>query len=183
MNKIPELELILKDQNLDVVFITETLPKNYRSNIREAELLVNGYALYGNSSPKRGVYIIVKESLVCDKISYFAEIERKVDILWLKMELQGSDALLLGCEYRSANNTEQQNENILTELIKAAHGHYSHILIAGEFNFPIIDWNTMSTTHDTESIESRFLECMKNCFLHQHVYLPTHLGDIKQRMF
>ena len=169
MNNIPELELVLKDQNLDVVFITETLPKNYRSNIREAELLVNGYALYGNSSPKRGVYIIVKESLVCDKIGYFTEIERKVDILSLKMELQGSDVLFLGCVYRSSNNTEHQHENIMAELIKAAQGHYSHIRMAGEFNFPIIDCNTLSTTQDTESIESRFLECIKNCLLHQHV--------------
>ena len=81
MNKISELEIILKDQNPDIVFITEFHPTNYKSEVREAELLVNGYALYGNENPKRGVCIYVKESLVCDKISYFTEIEGKVDIL------------------------------------------------------------------------------------------------------
>ena len=73
MNKMPEQELMLKDQNPYTVFITETLPKNYKSDVREAELLVKCYALYGNESSKRAVCNYVKESLVCDKISNFTE--------------------------------------------------------------------------------------------------------------
>ena len=62
----------------------------------------------------------------------------------------------------------------MAELIDATRGHYSHILIAGDFDFPIAYWNNISITKDTESIASKFLECMKGCVLQQHVCLPTH---------
>ena len=90
------------------------------------------------------------------------------------MNLQGSDALLIGCVYRSPNNTEQENGNIMAELIKATQGRYLHILITDDFNFSSIHWNTLSTTQDTKSIASKCLEGMKDCFWYQHACLPIH---------
>ena len=81
MNKISELELILRDQNPDIVFVTETLPKNCKYDVREVELRINGYVLHVNENPKRGVSIYVKEALDFDKITYFTEADEKLDML------------------------------------------------------------------------------------------------------
>ncbi len=85
----------MQDQNPDLVFITETLPKIFKYDVREAELRIDGYALYVNQNPKRGVRIYVKETLVCDKIKYFTEEKDNLDMLWLDMKLQGNDKLLI----------------------------------------------------------------------------------------
>ncbi len=63
---------------------------------------------------------------------------------------------------------------MMTELIRATQSQYSHILITEDFNYSNIDWEAFNTPHDSDSIESKFLECIKDCFLHQHVYSPTH---------
>ena len=60
VNKRSELELILGVQNPDIAFITETLPKNCKYDVSEAKLRINGYVLYVNENPKRGVCIYVK---------------------------------------------------------------------------------------------------------------------------
>lgn len=146
MNKRSELELILRDQNPDIVFITETLPKY---DVREAEQ-IDGYVLYVNEKQKRGVCICVKETLVCDQIKYFTDVEEKMDMLWLTMNLNRNDKLLIGCVYRSPNNTERENEEMMAELVRAAQSQCSHILITGDLNYSNTDWEAFSAPHDTD---------------------------------
>ncbi|KAJ3595710.1 hypothetical protein NHX12_005013 [Muraenolepis orangiensis] len=50
---------------------------------------------------------------------------------------------------------------------------YSRVLIAGDFNFPGIDWSSWTTKSDHNSTEFKFIECIRNCYMHQHVTSPT----------
>ena len=50
---------------------------------------------------------------------------------------------------------------------------YTYKCFVGDFNFKDIEWPSMSTHEDKESKESKFIETIQDCFLYQHVTLPT----------
>ena len=43
----------------------------------------------------------------------------------------------------------------------------------GDMNFPNIDWNNISTNGNENSMEYKFIESIRDCFLYQHVTTPT----------
>ncbi len=47
----------MQDQNPDIVFITETLPKIFKYDVREAELGIDGYALYMSMKIQKEVFV------------------------------------------------------------------------------------------------------------------------------
>ena len=50
----------------------------------------------------------------------------------------------------------------------------SYVLLMGDFNYPDIDWSNWITKSECpDSQEFKFLECIRNCFLFQHVRKPT----------
>ena len=56
LNKRDELKLLLDEHKPMVVGITEITPKNYRTEIQQAELSMNGYQCLNNlQRAKRGV--------------------------------------------------------------------------------------------------------------------------------
>ena len=51
---------------------------------------------------------------------------------------------------------------------------YSHVLLMGDFNYPDIDWFNWTTKSDKpESQEFKFIECIRDSFLYQHITKPT----------
>ncbi len=56
----------------------------------------------------------------------------------------------------------------------------SHILIAGDFNYPEIDWNLMQSLKNDDHKASIFLDTVQDCYLCQHTKHPTnHRADQK----
>ena len=43
----------------------------------------------------------------------------------------------------------------------------------GGFNYGKICWNTWSTSSNESSIDFKFIECIRDCYLFQHVNKPT----------
>ena len=72
---------------------------------------------------------------------------------------------------------EQDNNSNLRKLIREATAmSYSHILLMGDFNYPDINWkNWTSKTDNIESQEFKFIECIRDSFLTQHVQDPTRV--------
>ena len=52
--------------------------------------------------------------------------------------------------------------------------HLSHLLIAGDFNLPDIDWELESSPNSLSNLSTIFMENYRDCFLYQHVMAPTH---------
>ncbi len=50
---------------------------------------------------------------------------------------------------------------------------YSHICLVGDFNFKNIKWDNLSTLKSENSKEVKFIETVRDCFLHQHITEPT----------
>ena len=47
------------------------------------------------------------------------------------------------------------------------------ICLVGDFNFPDINWDSWMSPRIKESKESKFIDTVQSCYLHQHMHLPT----------
>ncbi len=92
------------------------------------------------------------------------------------MQLNGSDSLLIGCFYRSGSGSEYNNNSMREAIREALNKKCTYTCCMGDFNFPDINWNTLSTTKDNEAAEeNKFLECIQDNFLTQHITKPTRV--------
>lgn len=64
-----ELELIINEDDPDVIFITESLPKNHIGVCEITELSIDGYQAFVNDKPKRGAIVYVKKDLECIQLT------------------------------------------------------------------------------------------------------------------
>jgi hypothetical protein len=70
----------------------------------------------------------------------------------------------------SDSGNSSNNENLIQLFKEASKLDSSHKLFIGDFNYPCINWETWSCTNDsTTTPEFRFIECIRDCFLTQHV--------------
>ncbi len=94
---------------------------------------------------------------------------------WVEIGLKGKDKLLVGCIYRSPNSDIINDVKVLSSLKKiCSRKEYSHLLICGDFNFPDINWIEDLTPENQQSPGFHFRECIRDCYLSQHVKEPTH---------
>ena len=93
-----------------------------------------------------------------------------IEQLWIQVRLEGADKLLIGCLYRSPSDNGHQSVNNLVKLLcVVCDTNPSHLLLAGDFNLPEIDWqNSFSTAPDNHYTHT-FIDAINGCFLHQHV--------------
>ena len=49
----------------------------------------------------------------------------------------------------------------------------SHLLIVGDFNIKGINWIEHTSEANETHVSTRFIECIRNSFLFQHVQEPT----------
>jgi methenyltetrahydromethanopterin cyclohydrolase len=61
--------------------------------------------------------------------------------------LRNRDKLLVGCIYKSLSSSDE-NHDKLNELllhVSKLEDSYTHVLLADDYNFPDIDWNSWTT--------------------------------------
>ena len=156
----------------DIICVTEFAPKFTVTNVQDSELQIDGYVHCSNIDYyKRGAVIYVSKNLNMNPIDTSNMCDESV---WVEISLKGSDKLLLGCVYRSPNSPEDNNQNVLECVRNMCDLPHSHKLICGDFNLPEIDWLKETTNTNENHIAFKFLECMRDCFLTQHVLQPTH---------
>ena len=88
----------------------------------------------------------------------------------------GGDILLFGCFYRSptpSSISEDNNENLNKLLRSISMRKYSHKCFVGDFNYRNINWVSWTTLQNEDSNEAKFVETIRDCYLHQHIDEPT----------
>ena len=91
------------------------------------------------------------------------------EAIFAEIKLKGNDKLLCACMYRRGESSEENNKFLFQTMRKVADMKYSHLLM-GDFNFKEIDWkDSFYTGNNTEHAAFRFIECVRDCFLFQHV--------------
>ena len=175
LNKRVELQAHIVQHAPDVICITEVVPKNTSLSVQDVELQLENFDLFSNvHSCKRGVLIYTKKSLQASpsNVEKFCDFEESC---WCEVSLEGVDHLLIGCIYRSPNSDIHNNAKLNTSLRKVCESAIaSHILICGDFNYPEIEWIDETTPANPHHPATLFMECLRDCFLFQHVKIPTH---------
>ena len=87
--------------------------------------------------------------------------------------MSDKSSLHILCLYRSPNSTSENNK-LLNQLILNTCLIGGKLLILGDFNFPTINWDSLSTPHLSNHCASEFLAATQDAFLFQYVQSPTH---------
>lgn len=172
-NKIDELETEIMTVNPDLIFITEVLPK-VESDIDCSSPLFNltGYTPFPSKNSGRGVLIYAKNSLNVSPIDRLNSLYD--DSSWCSL-LIDKTKIILGSIYRSPSDIEACN--IINNLISEANSYKTNILITGDFNMRDIDWTSWSTCHSEQHVEHKFIECLRDNFIYQHIQEPTRFRE------
>ena len=96
----------------------------------------------------------------------------------MRYRLERNEELLVGSFYRSPSSASSNNI-LLNEVLKEISAmNFPHMLLVGDFNYPDIDWDATTCSNGENSKEFLFIECIRDCFLKQHVLCPTRCrGD------
>ena len=79
----------------------------------------------------------------------------------------------MGCIYRSPSSTTENDYNLWNMLKLKTEAKPSHLVLAGDFNNPDINWDTVESDKRSEHTSQRFIGAVRDSFLHQHVTQPT----------
>ena len=175
LNKRLELEAAIVLYVPHIVCITEFSPKATNTPVQEVELQIEGYDLFSNvGSHKRGVLIYTHKNLQASP-STADELWSSEEGCWCGVSLNEEDRLLIGCVYRSPNSPESNNTSLLESIKKICEEvKFTHLLLCGDFNIPEIDRKEEVSLTNSKHLAFRFMECIRDCFLYQHVQNPTH---------
>ena len=120
---------------------------------------------------ERGVAIYIHKSMEANLVNVCSNPRESI---WLEIDLNNNDKLLIGCVYRSPSNTKEQNNNFIEMMKEMTQLDYSHYLVMGDFFLPKINWNIWeSTSANLADIDNRFIEVLRDAFLWQHVNTAT----------
>ena len=176
--KLVELSNYCEHNSLDVIAISEILPKFSLFQPKETNYSLDGFDIFTSDlTSERGCALFVKQDLAATKITFTSNFSESV---WCQINLKNNDKMIVGCIYRSPNSTIENNKELFHLLNSVNNKHFSHILIVGDFNCKEIDWRLQSTSVNENHVASQLLECIRDCFMYQHVAEPTRfrIGEI-----
>ena len=165
----------------DVMIITEAIPKAQRMPIATVLLEVPGCKLYTNcyskevnmgSSGKRGVCVYITNCLSCAKA--IIQPSSTFEAMWIGLKFVGEDRLPIGGIYMSPSGNMSASMIELGKIFRlACSSSHSHILIAGDFNTPQIEWTGVFSSEPDTHYSHELIKCIQGCFIFQHITKPT----------
>ena len=168
-NKLNELISIANTKNLDIMCITETLPKTNRTLDQCNIFPITNYTYY-ESTTGRGIAIYVHERLKSQLLTIDSDFN---DQLWVNVELSANHNVTIGGIYRSPNSSPLNNDNLLKlfDVISKSRGR--DLIIMGDFNYKEVDWRQMTVKTKASHPANQLFEKINDLFLEQMVLEPT----------
>jgi len=167
LNKKSEVQAMIEELKPNIIGLTEMRAKN-QNEVNESEYSIQGYNLFQNKKPKRGVALFLKQTLNAEECTELNDTDFEESV-WVKYIGENEEKILIGCIYRSPNS-DQENSNRLFKVLKSDElRKYNKVLIMGDFNFRTVKWDgTWSNTKDNDIIEN-----IRDSLLIQKVTQPT----------
>ena len=160
---------------VDIIALTEVLPKATTFQCTPEVYQIEGYTLFNSDFKQgRGTLIFIREVLGATD---FEVIDSCHDCVWCKLSLAKGDKLILGCIYRSPHSTVENITKLYDMLTSICASNPSHILILGDFNFKEINRDLFNCNVNETHPAYKFLECVRDCYLFQHVKQPTRFKN------
>ena len=182
MSKLDEIKIEVFRTKPDAILFTEVKPKNGKSP-EVTSMNIPGYVVYTNDFSQegtRGVCIYVSSQIKSSDVKIDGH--QFKDYVSCKISASNKFTTLIQCVYRSGTvETAKRNDDEMYKLIKNTTElkGYNQLVIAGDFNVNKICWSpdatnpTVPSGMSPESPENKFLECLRDNYLIQHVTGPT----------
>ena len=165
--------------------MTETWLTN---NITNNEILPKGYHVIrkDRNADKRGggVLIALRERIAFNKITSRSKSlnwSDRLEILALELTQSNSKKTLVCVCYRPPNSDLNEWLELFTTILRET-SHYDKVLVAGDFNFPDLIWNSNEVAITPErnilAGSSKFRELTFDFFLEQVNMFPTRKNNI-----
>ena len=176
-NKLTELSVRTGMDNPQVIGVTEVKAKNSNYIIKQSEYTLDNKTKYNMFSANldcergRGLLLYIDARLEAVEVKMDTEFE---ECLFVKVQVNSRDKLLIGLIYRSPSGTKENNDRLGDLMSMLNKTEYSHLLVMGDYNYPGIEWDTWNVKGDsTVSQEYKFLESVQDGYLFQHITKPT----------
>jgi hypothetical protein len=167
INKRAELEFFIQDKQLDILAITETWANE---KILNSELNIEGYGMYRKDRQEvkeaKGGGVIIYVTTRLHSSPNEELIKLKCESLWIKLSTGKKYILNFGVCYKSPTAQHHEMENMFSAIQIASK---QQAIIVGDFNYPDINWETLEHSSDAE----QFVDLIQDCYLCQHVDMPT----------
>jgi len=163
VNKLSELELLIREENIDVLGISETW---LLEEISDSEMDFSGYSLLRrdrNDLVKErggGVLLYIKNELNPSLIPELGDSGFKESV-WCSIKCK-STCITVGVVYRATDSSKTNDESMFLLIDRIS--DYKNVLIMGDFNYPELDWSDGAML----DLSHPFVDCVTNNFLVQY---------------
>ena len=174
------------ETNAGVIILTES---HLSEEIKDGEIQIPGFEIYRTDRSgfkNGGVVAYLRTALNLGVKLLLSTSITKVETLVLKFERL--DTILVGL-YRppdAACNEFRTVLQMINDVISANGGIESSIILTGDFNMPIINWNTREINGGTRNLQSQaeaLLELSDQLYMNQYVREPTRGTNILDLFF
>ena len=160
MNKLGDLKLLTEVTNPDMICITETW---CHDDIGDQEISLPGYSLFrkdrGGGVRGGGVLLYVHENLKAVQHDTAVVVPES---MWCSIQDCTGKKLYIGVLHNSRNSESisKGNDSIILNMLQEMLG--SDLVLFGDFNYPDIDWNAVTST---SQVSHEFCQTLDDCFL------------------
>ena len=172
-NKIPDLELLIKTEEPDIIAGSETW---LNPNIYNSEILNTNYNIFRKDRPDNygGVLLAIKSNIIAEEIT--TQPNFNIESIYCKIITPNSSPLIVGSIYRPPNTNLEYMNNLCSQLTFIKENNKNAVLwIMGDFNLPDINWKnyTIDNHQTNKEINEHFLDTINNINLEQIVKTAT----------
>lgn len=184
LNKRDEFELMLENSKKPcIIILTEMIPKGQKYAILEGDIRLKGYQdpfvnfCLNTEEPgkngKRGVAIYVSDSILnveqCE-----LEGMNYAEAICVCIKFEDKTKMIVVGTYRSPSVSGAESTKEVCEMIEEiCKREYDHIIIAGDFNYPEIDWAQYMSSAGSNHHSNYFIQAIQENMLYQIVEEPT----------
>ena len=172
-NKILDLQALLLENYIPIAKITETL---LDAGFMDFELGMKDYSIHRRDRQDRrgGVLLAVHRNLIAIRRS---DLEiNDAEIVMVEICQKSKDSVLFGVCYRPPNAKMEYSLILQQCLDRIDATRFSTCYLVGDFNFPCIDWHTISPT-STDALTLEFCSMINDRFLVQCNHIPTRISN------
>ena len=130
--------------DFDIICLTETW---LSESIFDQEILPTNYQIYRKDRPSRGggVLIAIKSTNISVSAISPDLLNSTLEIITVRLNLH--NPITLSCVYLPTSQNDSYINVIISNLTEVIQSNQStDIIVVGDFNFPDIQWDTLSTT-------------------------------------
>ena len=189
LSKIDELRTKAASEKPDIIALGEIKPKHGKAP-DQTTINIPGYTLHLSNLDEphtRGTCIYVRNHFKSTSVTVPGHSFK--DCISAKVTGRNNLNILIQCIYRSGSpDTAVQHDDEMFKLLRetSATPDYTKKIIVGDFNLNRISWSPDPTNPivaeniSENSPERKFLECIRDTFLVQHITDPTRYREGNQ---